>query len=55
MIKLKRQIRTFITPTKNTWFILKITGYKVVDREQLNNCSKNKATDHNKAHKNNSN
>lgn len=55
MIKLKRQIRTFITPTKNTWFILKITGYKVVDREQLNSSLKNKVADHDKTLKNNSN
>jgi hypothetical protein len=55
MLKLKRQIRTFITPTKNTWFILKITGFKIVDREQLNSNLKIRAVVHNNTYKNNSN
>jgi hypothetical protein len=43
MTKLKRQINIFIIPTKNTWWILKLTGNKIVDPQQLSHNSKTKA------------
>jgi hypothetical protein len=35
MIKLKQQLNLFIVPTKNCWWILKLTGNKTVNAAQI--------------------
>ena len=34
MIKIKKQINIMITPTRNTWWIMKLTGIKNAEKEQ---------------------
>ena len=34
MIKIKKQINLMIIPTRNTWWIMKITGIKTAEKEQ---------------------
>ena len=34
MIKIKKQINLMIIPTRNTWWIMKLTGIKTREKEQ---------------------
>lgn len=34
MIKIKKQINLMIIPTRNTWWLMKLTGIKTVEKKQ---------------------
>jgi len=39
MIRLKKQVNLFIIPTKNTWWIMKLSGIKYIEKPTGNNNS----------------